>query len=78
MEKYKIRVYLTTYVDIEVEANELMQAYEKARTNSDAWFAADNQILENVEFSNAEWIETPDAKDNEMQILASFKDNLQN
>ncbi|MBP5724607.1 MAG: hypothetical protein J6X18_13675 [Bacteroidales bacterium] len=78
MEKYKIRVYLTTYVDIEVEANELMQAYEKARLNSDAWFAADNQILENVEFSDAEWIETSDAKDNEMQILASFKDNLQN
>lgn len=57
MEKYKLRVYLTTYVDIEVEANELMQAYEKARLNSDAWFAADNQILENVEFSDAVWIE---------------------
>lgn len=56
MNTYKFRVYLTSYVDVEVEAENLEAAKENARLNSDAWFAADNQILENVEFLGVDWL----------------------
>lgn len=45
---YNVRVYLSTYVDVTVEANSYDEAVEAVERNSDMWFSAGNQILEHI------------------------------
>lgn len=54
MSKFKVRVYLSTFVDVEVEAENEHEATEYVEQNSDSWFAAGNQILENVALQEGE------------------------
>ena len=56
MAKYKARVYLSTFVDIEVEANSEFEARMTAETDSDKWYSAENQILENVKVDTTQTV----------------------
>ena len=47
MAKFRVRVYLSSYVDVEVDAENAKEAIEAVEKDSDTWYA-DNQILENV------------------------------
>jgi hypothetical protein len=48
MGKFRVRVYLSSYVDVEVDADNAKEAIESVEKNSDTWYT-DNQILEHLE-----------------------------
>lgn len=48
MAKFIVRVYLSSYVDVEVDADNAKDAIESVEKNSDTWYT-DNQILEHLE-----------------------------
>lgn len=48
MAKFIVRVYLSSYVDVEVDADNAKDAIEYVEKNSDTWYT-DNQILEHLE-----------------------------
>lgn len=47
MAKFRVRVYLSSFVDVEVDAENEKEAIEAVEKDSDTWYA-DNQILEHV------------------------------
>lgn len=51
--EYTVRIYLTTFVDVKVQAENEQQAIDYAEHNSDCWFA-DNQIENNAELWEGE------------------------
>lgn len=53
MAKFHVRVYVSSYVDKMVEAENYNEAQQYVEDNSDLWFE-DNQILEHVELQEGE------------------------
>lgn len=48
MAKFKVRTYLSTFVDVEVEALTETEAIEQVENDSDIWFANAEQLKNNM------------------------------
>lgn len=48
MATFKVRTYLSTFVDVEVDALTETEAIEEVEKNSDIWFANSDQLESNM------------------------------
>lgn len=48
MATFKVRTYLSTFVDVEVEALTETEAIEAVENDSDLWFANSDQLKSNM------------------------------
>lgn len=48
MAKFKVRTYLSTFVDVEVDALTETEAIDAVEKNSDIWFSNSDQLESNM------------------------------